>query len=180
MASAMQSIEHGTMGKMIVFDIRFSPSVSYSHSNEAQTRARARDDMPTCRILHSRGLQPAFASFERLVRRLPWMQRELLNSPIRDLAHEDFVFTPAVDFMDRAEFLQQLPCRAKFAQDSSVEGHLIDLPVVHRCAGVGVRRVKILRGAQRYANNSAPHQYLRPDTGSAAASESSGRSRRLF
>src|SRR6266516_168710 len=28
--------------------------------------------------------------------------------------------------------------------------------------------------------NSAPHQYLRPDTGSAAASESSGRSRRLF
>jgi len=80
------------MGKMIVFDIRFSPSVSYSHSNEAQTRARARDDMPTCRILHSRGLQPAFASFERLVRRLPWMQRELLNSPIRDLAHEDFVF----------------------------------------------------------------------------------------
>ena len=68
------------------------------------------------------------------------MQRELLYSPIRDLTHEDFVFTPAVDFMDRAEFLQQLPCSAKFAQDSSVEGHLIDLPVVHRCAGVGVRR----------------------------------------
>jgi len=46
----MQSIKHGTMGKMIVFDIRFSPSVSYSRSNEAQTRAKARDwSLDICR-----------------------------------------------------------------------------------------------------------------------------------
>src|SRR5439155_9941307 len=46
--------------------------------------------------------------------------------------------------MDRAELFQELTRDSELAQDSSVQLHLVDLPVVHRSGSVGVRTVEIL------------------------------------
>ena len=55
------------------------------------------------------------------------MQRELLNSHIADLTHKQVVLAAAVDGVDRAKLLRQLPCSAELADDGSVQFHLVDV-----------------------------------------------------
>ena len=55
------------------------------------------------------------------------MQRQLLNSHVADFTDKQAVFAAAVDGVDGAELLRQLPCFTKFADDGSIQFHLVDL-----------------------------------------------------
>src|SRR5437660_3976239 len=67
---------------------------------------------------------------------LPRMQSKLLDSPVGDLAHVQDVRIAAVDLMDRAKLLEQLPGFAELAEDLTVELHLVDLAVMHVAGAV--------------------------------------------
>src|ERR1044071_7380245 len=57
------------------------------------------------------------------------MERQLLNSPIADLTHEQLIFTAAANGIHGAEFLRQLSSLAKFADRFSVQLQFIDLAI---------------------------------------------------
>ena len=58
-------------------------------------------------------------------------QGQLLHAPVREFAHVKFVFTTAIHFVDGAELLQQLSRLAEFAEDFSVQRHLVDFAIFH-------------------------------------------------
>src|SRR5437762_2399537 len=97
--------------------------------------------------------------FVRFVRFVPsWFrpssrsQRDLLYSPVRELADEQLVLAAAVDGVHHVELFRQPAGAAELADDLSVELELVDLAVVERLRVVRVRRVEILVRAGRDAD----------------------------
>src|ERR1700730_6635648 len=91
-------------------------------------------------------LKPNAWSLLRLAR----VQRELLHAPVRNFTDVELIFVPAVDFVDRSEFLQLLAGLAELAEDLAIELHLVDFAVVIEITGtVGVRAVEVLVRARR-------------------------------
>src|SRR5581483_9689382 len=71
------------------------------------------------------------------------MQGQLLHAPTCQFCDQERVGVPAIDLVDRVEFLEEFAVFSEFAKQFAVEFRLINLPV----AGSGV---KILVGAGRY------------------------------
>src|SRR5450631_2322892 len=73
------------------------------------------------------------------------MEDELLNAPIGNLAGQDFVIVPAIEFMHGHEFLELFSAAAKFSEDATIQFHLIDFSVVGHVRGArGIRAIEIL------------------------------------
>src|SRR5437867_8305306 len=79
-------------------------------------------------------------------------QHDFLHPPVRQLANEQLVLAAAVDGVDNAELLRQLPGAAEFADDAPVELELVDFTVVERLGVVRVRAVQIFMRPGRDAN----------------------------
>src|SRR5215475_6616192 len=76
-------------------------------------------------------------------------QFEALHAPPGDLRDRDLVVVAAIDFMHRAKLARQLAGLAEFAQNRSVELHLVNLASDRRdvgaaVVGVGVGAVQVL------------------------------------
>src|SRR5690242_6752608 len=84
------------------------------------------------------------------------MQGELLNTPIGDLTHVEFVFFAAINFVHGAELLQLLAGRAEFADDAAIEFHLVDFAVIEIGGAVGIGAVEILVRAR--CNTDGPRR----------------------
>ena len=73
------------------------------------------------------------------------MQSELLHPPVTDLPHVEFVLVAAIDGVDGAEFLRQLPRSAELAYNLARQFQLVDLAVrVDVVRRVRVRAVEVL------------------------------------
>src|SRR5437016_1725003 len=89
-------------------------------------------------ILVTQKTQNNFVTFVPLCGYSLWPQREFLHSPVQRLGDVDFILAVAIHGMDRAEFFEEFARSAEFTDDLSVEGQLVDFPIVQRRAGIRV------------------------------------------
>src|SRR5881296_3375825 len=71
-------------------------------------------------------------------------QGELLYSPVQRLGDVDFILVVTVHCVDRTELFEEFARSAEFTDDLSVEGQLVDFPIVQSRAGIGVRGIEKL------------------------------------
>ena len=65
------------------------------------------------------------------------MKGKLLNTPVRNLTHVDFIFVPAVDFVHRHELFQLLAAAPEFPEDLAIQLHFVNFAVVRHIGRAG-------------------------------------------
>src|SRR5262245_35869732 len=84
--------------------------------------------------------------------RLGGTQRQLLDSPVAELADVQFVFTPAIDRVDEPELLDLFACSAEPADDLAIEVDFVDRRILHPVGIAGVCDVRVLARPGRDAD----------------------------